>query len=98
MDAERRWNKLRKDEYGQKMYDFIETFLDEFEPLDIKDRRSVYRLFRKKWDYLDRKWMKKIRENSKPQPKDSGLWWHHYLSPDGHIYIKTNNDIELLQF
>ena len=98
MDMERMFNERWKAANGQQMYEYISAFLDEFERLDLQDRRSVYRMYRKKWDYLSRKWLTRIRKNSKPQTEGSGLLWHHYLGEDGHVYVKTDNDVVLLQF
>lgn len=99
MDHERKWNEKHREKNGERMYQFIEQFLNEFDELTREERKEAYRLFRKKWAYLDQRWMKKIRENSKrPALGEGGMIWHHYLAADGHICVKTDLGIEFVQF
>ena len=98
MNFERECNEMFKSENGQHMFDFIKTFLDEWDELTPTEKREAYRLFYKKWRYLQRRWRNKILENSTPKPKGSGFCYKHYLGEDGHIYVKTDKQIELLQF
>ena len=98
MDFERECNEMFKSENGQHMFEFIETFLDEWDELTPAEKREAYRLFFKKWRYLQRRWRNKLLANSKPRPKGSGCCYRHYLGEDGHIYVKTDLGIELFQF
>lgn len=100
MDFERKCNERYREKNGDRMYQFIKEFLDEFDALSKEERREAYRLYRKKSDYLANKWRKKIAENSKPQEPGSilGIAYRHYLGADGHIYVKTFLGVELMQF
>ncbi len=96
---ERKWNEQLREKNGERMYQFISTFIDELESLNRDERVSVYKLVRKKWNYLDRKWMQKICKNSKPRDRNiCGIAYKHYLAEDGHIYVETDLGIKLLQF
>lgn len=98
MGFEREWNEEFREENGERMYELIAQFLDEFEELNEEERRESFRLFRRKWDYQEDKRHKKILENSEPRPKGSGLGYRVYLKEDGHIYAKTDLNIEVLLF
>ena len=98
MDFERECNEIFKSDNGQHMFDFIETFLDEWDKLTPAEKLESFHLFHKKWKYLHRRWKNKILENSTPKPKGAGFVFAHYLGEDDHIYVKTDKQIELLQF
>lgn len=96
---ERDANERRREVNGDRLYEFIKDFLDEFEPLDLADRRAVYRMYKVKEAYLWKKWEKKLRSFEDPsQPKDSGLAWRQFLDEDGHIYIQAFNGPKMLAF
>ena len=63
MNFERNCNDEYRHENGKLMYEFIRQFLNEFEELPPERRWPVYRLVRKKWEYIARNWRKKIRMN-----------------------------------
>ena len=98
MNFERGCNEDYRSANGEFMYEFVREFLDEFEALPVDRRWPVYRLYRKKAEYLSRKWRKKIRMNSAGFTKLGSMWYHHALGDDGHIYVTTNIGIQLLVF
>lgn len=98
MTFERECNEEFRQENGEKMALFIAQFLDEFDALDSQQRREAYVLFSQKWRYLQNRWSKKIAENSKPREKGRGCCYRHYLSDAGSICVKTDLDVELIQF
>ena len=98
VDFEKNINEKFRKENGERMYQFVKDFLDEFEFLNAQERRAAYRLYFSKGDYLGKKWHEKILVSSNPIPPGGGLSYKRYLKEDGHIYIKTDKDIELLQF
>lgn len=98
MDFERICNDAGKYENGPIMHEFIDKFLTEWDELGPNEKRQAFRLYIKKSRYLSRRWEKKILENSNPKPQGSGFCYRRYLSEDGHIYVKTDKEIELLQF
>lgn len=98
LELERKWNEEFKDKNGQALYEFINIFCDEWDALNKEEKREAFRLFYKKWDYLSRKWRNKILTNSNPVPKGSGFCYTRYLGEDGHIYVKTDKNIHLMQF
>lgn len=94
MNFERNCNDQYRNKNGKLMYEFIREFLNEFEELPPERRWPVYRLYRKKLEYLARKWRKKRVEAAGEK------WDRIYqmlLAPDGHIYFKMG-DIQLLAF
>lgn len=96
---ERKCNEKYREKNGERMYLFIRDFIDGLEALNGEDRVTVYRLTRKKWDYLARKWERKILANSKPIDRRwQGYAYKHYLDTDGHIYVETDLRVKLLQF
>lgn len=98
MNFERGCNEDYHAANGDYMYEFVREFLDEFEALPADRRWPVYRLYRKKAEYLARKWRKKIRANSANSNGIGSVWYRHTLGDDGHIYVTTNIGIQLLVF
>ena len=99
MSFERDLNDKYRTANGELMYEFIRNFLDEFEKLPPGRRLPVYRLYRKRAEYLSRKWRKKLVENSsEPQNSYGSISYKHYLGSDGHIYAMTDAGVELRQF
>lgn len=99
MDFERIWNDIYRDDNGERMYEFIGSFLDEFEPLSIEDRRKVYQKYGDKVAYLAGKWRNKLRNSVNPPiPADKGMVFHQTLQEDGHIYFRVFSGPELLAF
>lgn len=99
LNFEREANERYREENGERMYQFIRDFIDGLEVLSGEDRVTVYRLARKKWGYLARKWEWKILANSKPIDRRwQGYGYMHYLDEDGHIYVETDLRVKLLQF
>lgn len=78
MRNERVWNEIYHNDNGDKMYNFINDFIDNFLSLNCEEKYECYRLFRKKWQYLQRKEIKQ-RDCS---------FWRHYLGDDGNIYVQ----------
>ncbi len=92
-------NDQDRKENGEFMYEFIREFLNEFEELPSDRRWPVYRIYRRKAEYLNREWRKKIVQNSSdPTNTKGGFGYKHYLGEDGHIYVKTDVGVELRQF
>lgn len=98
MNFERGCNEDYRAANGNFMYEFVREFLDEFEALPTDRRWPVYRLYRKKAEYLARKWRKKIRANSTNSNGVGSMWYRHTLGDDGHIYVTTDIGIQLLEF
>jgi hypothetical protein len=98
MNFERSVNDECRDKNGELMYEFVRQFLNEFEELPVDMRWPVYRLYRQRYDYLSRKWRKKIRANSTDPMGCGSLWYRRSLEEDGHIYVITNIGIKLMQF
>ena len=48
MVAERVWNEEHHNDNGDKMYNFINDFIDNFSSLNDKEKYECYKLFRKK--------------------------------------------------
>lgn len=91
-DFEYRWNREYREENGEKMFKYIEDFLDGFVALSVEDRRKCYKVFvGRTWNYLGNKIYNKVR--------DSGFSiYHHYLGDDGNIYISLPNNEVLFKF
>ena len=98
MNFERGCNEDYRAANGDYMYEFVRVFLDEFEALPVDRRWPVYRLYRKKAEYLDRKWRKRIRVNSSEPNSVGSMWYRHTLGDDGHIYVTTDIGVHLMQF
>lgn len=98
MTLERDANEEFREKNGERMYQLIAQFLDEFEELSEEERREVYRQFRRKWGYWQDKFSKKVRANSKPCPKGSGFGYSYYLKENGGLYAKTDLGVEILMF
>ena len=98
LNFERKSNEKYRAKNGDRLYQFIREFIDDLDALSGDDRMIVYRLTRKKLDYLARKWERKIKDNSRPVKPGDGYWYRHYLDRDGHIYVETDLGIKLLQF
>lgn len=98
LNFERKYNERYREKNGDLMFQFIREFIDELDALSRDDRMAVYRLTRKKWDYLAQKWDRKIKANSRPVQRGFGCCYHHYLDSDGHIYVETDLGVKLRQF
>lgn len=99
MSFERECNDMFRKENGKLMYEFIREFLNEFEELPTNRRWPVYFLYRKKAEYLHRKWRRKIvSQSSHPENINGGFIYKHYLGEDGHIYVKTDIGVVLRWF
>lgn len=98
LSFERKYNEKYREKNGDRLYEFIQEFIDDLNALNSDDRMAVYRGTRKKWDYLAKKWERKIKANSEPVAPGMGYWYRHYLDQDGHIYVETNLGVKLLQF
>lgn len=98
LNFERKCNEKYRAKNGDRLYQFIREFIDDLDALNGDDRMAVYRLTRKKQDYLAKKWKRKIRDNSRPIQQSCGYAYRHYLDLDGHIYVETDLGVKLLQF
>lgn len=99
MAFERTLNDTYRLQNGKPMYEFIREFLNEFEQLPQDRRLPVYRWYRKKAEYLRRRWVKKIRKHSlDPQDVQGSLSYQRFLGADGHIYVRTDAGVTLCQF
>ena len=98
LNFERSCNEKYREKNGDRMYQFIREFIDDLGALNGDDRMAVYRLARKKRDYLAKKWDRKIKDNSRPVKPGFGCCYRHYLDPDGHIYVETDLNVKLKQF
>lgn len=98
LNFERKYNEKYHEKNGDRLYEFIREFIDDLDALNGDDRMAVYRLSRKKGDYLRKKWDRKIRENSRLVRPGFGCCYRHYLDSDGRIYVETDLGVKLLQF
>ena len=92
-ESEYEWNKEDRSKNGEKMFQYIEDFLNEFTSLSVKDRKECYWIFREKtWKYLENKISRKAKEKGSPRA------YRHYLDDDGSICIATISGEILYKF
>lgn len=92
-ESEYEWNKEDRSKNGEKMFQYIEDFLNEFTSLSVKDRKECYWIFREKtWKYLENKISRKATEKGSPRA------YRHYLDDDGSICIATISGEILFKF
>ena len=92
-DFEFESNKKYRDKNGEKMFQYIEDFLNEFILLTVEERKECYWIFRKKtWRYLANKISRKAKEKGSPRA------YCHYLDDNGDICIATISGEILYKF
>lgn len=92
-DFEFESNKEYRDKNGEKMFQYIENFLNEFVSLSAKERKECYWILRKKtWRYLADKIFRKAKEKGSPR------MYCHYLDENGDICIAAMSGEILYKF
>lgn len=91
-ESEYKWNEEYRSKNGDKMFRYIENFLDNFTALSIEERKECYSIFyNKTWRYLGGKICRKVNQE--------GLrTYRQYLGDDGYIYIALADGKVLYKF
>ena len=96
LEAEKQWNEKYRKKNGELLYHLIRSFLIEMDKMTEEEGQEVYKLFRKKWDYLAERVHKTIAAES--SPKNKGVSYRHYVGEDGHVYIETDTGTKMRFF
>lgn len=92
-ESEYEWNKEDCSKNGEKMFQYIEDFLNEFTSLSVKDQKECYWIFHDMtWKYLASKISRKAKEKGSPRA------YRHYLDDNGDICIATISGEILYKF